>query len=209
LKRIKGIEGVQMTKTKISEGGTRDKILDAAQQIFTQYGYEDTGVRMILAKADVVTGSFYHFFKSKEDLFEAVVERFLQQHESRIMSIVQEDLSFSEKINQILNLTEQNSITYHQDLKAGTMHWTIQYVLHKKTMQAIAPAMELLIHQMMQEGRITNPLQMDECTLAAVALQGLEGILHAKAFDEMNQEEQKKVKQDSIRFLSFILGLTE
>ena len=42
---------------------------------------------MILAEANVVTGSFYHFFPSKEALFESVIERFLKNYTDRVTNI--------------------------------------------------------------------------------------------------------------------------
>ena len=48
--------------------------------VFFENGYEAASVKMILAEADAVTGSFYHFFSSKEELFEAVIERFLSEY---------------------------------------------------------------------------------------------------------------------------------
>lgn len=52
--------------------------------MFFKYGFERTSVKMILEEAGVVTGSFYHFFPSKEELFEAVIEKYLQGYSQRI-----------------------------------------------------------------------------------------------------------------------------
>ena len=66
------------------KGETREVILDAAEKVFFQNGFEKTSVKMILEEAQIVTGSFYHFFPSKEALFEAVTERFLNAYAERI-----------------------------------------------------------------------------------------------------------------------------
>lgn len=50
------------------KGETREVILDAAEKVFFQNGFEKTSVKMILEEAKIVTGSFYHFFPSKEAL---------------------------------------------------------------------------------------------------------------------------------------------
>lgn len=54
---------------------TRDKIIDAAMELFTFRGYGATGLSEICRAADVQQGSLYHFFPSKEDLLVAVLER--------------------------------------------------------------------------------------------------------------------------------------
>ena len=49
-------------------GETRQKIIYAAGKVFFEHGYEEASVKMIIEEAGVVTGSFYHFFPSKEIL---------------------------------------------------------------------------------------------------------------------------------------------
>ena len=72
-------------------GETKNVILDAATAVFFEYGFEASSVKMIIEKAGVVTGSFYHFFPSKELLFEAVVERYLQEYSLRISKIFEDE----------------------------------------------------------------------------------------------------------------------
>jgi TetR/AcrR family transcriptional repressor of nem operon len=46
---------------------TRSSILEKGARIIHKKGYNHTGLQEILAAAGVPKGSFYHFFKSKED----------------------------------------------------------------------------------------------------------------------------------------------
>ncbi|MGI9101671.1 MAG: TetR/AcrR family transcriptional regulator [Terriglobales bacterium] len=48
--------------------GTRERLLQAAMELFTTKGYEATSVSEILSRAGVNSGSLYHFFNGKEDL---------------------------------------------------------------------------------------------------------------------------------------------
>jgi len=50
----------------------RDKILEAAYDLFAEYGYEKTTVAQIIELAGASKGGFYHHFESKEDLLEAI-----------------------------------------------------------------------------------------------------------------------------------------
>jgi TetR/AcrR family transcriptional regulator, transcriptional repressor for nem operon len=56
---------------------TRDKLLAAALKLILAKGYPGTAVDEMCEKAGVSKGSFYHFFKSKEDLGLAVLEHYL------------------------------------------------------------------------------------------------------------------------------------
>lgn len=51
----------------------RDKILLASKELFANQGYKKTTIRQIVEKSGVLIGSIYHFFKSKEDIFQALV----------------------------------------------------------------------------------------------------------------------------------------
>jgi TetR/AcrR family transcriptional repressor of nem operon len=53
---------------------TRDRILEAGRHLFWERGYSATGLADILERAKARSGSFYHFFKSKEDLLHAVLD---------------------------------------------------------------------------------------------------------------------------------------
>ncbi len=55
---------------------TKDRILQAAADLFWRQGYTATGVAQILKAADAKSGSLYYFFPTKEDLLLAVLERY-------------------------------------------------------------------------------------------------------------------------------------
>ena len=63
--------------------GTRQQILDTARAIIVSKGFAAVGLSEILAAAGVPKGSFYHWFRSKEQFGEALLERhfegYLQQ----------------------------------------------------------------------------------------------------------------------------------
>lgn len=60
------------TKTA-QKSDTRNRIIEAARELFHQQGYHATGMAEILQKAGVRSGSLYYFFKSKQDLLLAVL----------------------------------------------------------------------------------------------------------------------------------------
>jgi len=53
---------------------TRERIIEAAQRLMWANNYSSTSVDKICEQADVRKGSFYHYFKSKEDLALEVLE---------------------------------------------------------------------------------------------------------------------------------------
>jgi AcrR family transcriptional regulator len=55
---------------------TRERLIDVAQELIYLQGYEGTSVAEILEKAEVNSGSLYYYFKSKEDLLLAVLDKY-------------------------------------------------------------------------------------------------------------------------------------
>ncbi len=55
--------------------GTREKLLDVAEQVFAVSGFEGASLRTITRKARVTVGSVNYHFKTKHKLFEAVIRR--------------------------------------------------------------------------------------------------------------------------------------
>lgn len=57
-------------ESQLTENGkkTRDKIFEAAVELLKTDGYDKLTIRKICAKSGTSNGSFYHFFKSKDEL---------------------------------------------------------------------------------------------------------------------------------------------
>jgi AcrR family transcriptional regulator len=60
---------------------TRSAILQAAHDLFAEQGYHGTSMRQIAKQADLALGGLYHYFSSKEEVFEAVFLAFHPYHE--------------------------------------------------------------------------------------------------------------------------------
>src|SRR5436305_14471557 len=58
---------------------TRERILDAALQLFRERGFDQTTMRDIAAEADVATGAAYYYFRSKEELVMAFYVRTVEE----------------------------------------------------------------------------------------------------------------------------------
>jgi TetR/AcrR family transcriptional repressor of nem operon len=57
--------------------GTRDRLINSARFLFWDRGFAGTSMADLLAHAQVNSGSFYHFFESKEALLRDVLEGYL------------------------------------------------------------------------------------------------------------------------------------
>ena len=60
-----------------NDGPTRERLIESARYLFWERGFAGTSMADLLAHADVNSGSFYHFFESKEALLRAVLDLYL------------------------------------------------------------------------------------------------------------------------------------
>ncbi|MEO0883759.1 MAG: TetR/AcrR family transcriptional regulator [Pseudomonadota bacterium] len=55
-----------------AKAANRQSILDAGRIVFARIGYDATTVRDIIRETNLAAGTFYNYFKSKEEVFEAI-----------------------------------------------------------------------------------------------------------------------------------------
>lgn len=80
----------------------KNEILDAAQAIFFAKGYSDTTINDILASVKISKGAFYHYFKSKEEIMDEILSRFIETNAEVVSKIAKDPkLSALEKIRAI------------------------------------------------------------------------------------------------------------
>jgi AcrR family transcriptional regulator len=59
-------------KREETKASNRQAIIDAARRVFAELGYGATTVRDIIRATELASGTFYNYFKSKEEVFQAL-----------------------------------------------------------------------------------------------------------------------------------------
>ena len=70
------------------------KILDTAERLFVEKGYDRASLQDIIRATGLSKGAIYHHFASKEDIFYAVCDR-IGQRNAAVLSQVRDDASIS------------------------------------------------------------------------------------------------------------------
>lgn len=68
-------------RTKINN---REAILQAAREVFADLGYGATTVRDIIRRTGLASGTFYNYFRSKEEVFEALMDEGMRRIRPRL-----------------------------------------------------------------------------------------------------------------------------
>ena len=107
-----------LERKKGEKNQKRKKILDKAWELFRKNGYEETKVEDITRELGVSKGSFYTYFKTKDEVLYEILERIKKENEERISKInvnqepskILEDYVIS-KMNYIVKLLNNMKIS--------------------------------------------------------------------------------------------------
>lgn len=132
----------------------RTELIETAESLFFQKGYEYTAVSDIVKKINVGQGTFYYYFKSKEDILEAVAEKVVAPIAEDVRNLAKGNEDPATKVNSILNSILKTGKSETGFMKL--MHQKGNYLLHDKLVEAlearISPIIAEVISTGMEEG---------------------------------------------------------
>ncbi|SKA23497.1 transcriptional regulator, TetR family [Trichlorobacter thiogenes] len=70
---------------------TRSEIIRIGTELIARQGFNTTRIDAVLLEAGVPKGSFYHYFKSKEDFGLAVIDHFAERFEQRLDTFLNDE----------------------------------------------------------------------------------------------------------------------
>lgn len=76
-----------MSKRESNKLANRAEILAAARQLFLQRGVEAVTIRDVIHRTDLATGTFYNYFRTKEDLLRALIEEQVLELTDRLREV--------------------------------------------------------------------------------------------------------------------------
>jgi len=165
----------------------RQELIGIALKQFLENGYEETSVRSILKEADGEIGMFYHYFKSKNEIYEAALENYNEKYIANFTEIVNSTgLSFKEKLNQIFTRLP-GSISEYNLMYTEKVNPQIMAVLYSRTLLKMAPLFERIILEGLEKNTMNAPVP-NVHLLSKFILFGMSAIIHDI---EVNSMEEK------------------
>ncbi|MCE5169120.1 TetR/AcrR family transcriptional regulator [Paenibacillus profundus] len=139
----------------------RNEILDAADELFGQKGFDGTSTNDILERVGIARGTLYHHFKSKEDIMDALIERY----NVRLLGAAQEiaadkSIPVVERIIRVvmaLNISGESSskeiMEHIHKPQNALMHQKIQRVI----INGVTPILTGIIREGIEQGLFSTP----------------------------------------------------
>jgi len=161
-----------MVRTVKKPEERRAEIIAAARELFNSQGYDKTTMRHLMEKLGIAKGTIYHYFRSKEELLQAVVSDTIDEIAVTLAQFIESEegnaLQKMERIIGVGNIEEEAALileTLHDPANTG-MH-TRQLA---ETITNLAPFYAKVIEQGVAEGvfQTEHPLEAAEMILTAV-----------------------------------------
>ena len=138
----------------------RNEILDAADELFGQKGFDGTSTNDILEKVGIARGTLYYHFKSKEDIMDALIDRY----SVRLLGAAQEiaadkSIPVVERIIRVvisMNLSggsSQEIMEHIHKPQNALMHQKIQKVI----INGVTPILTGIIQEGIEHGLFSTP----------------------------------------------------
>jgi AcrR family transcriptional regulator len=101
-----------MTRTVKHPEVRKRELIDAARKIFCEKGYEQTSIRDILEVIGGEVGMFYHYFRSKDEIFRLSVELFLEDYICEFSALFSETVTPKQAVDKLIALVYRNITMY-------------------------------------------------------------------------------------------------
>lgn len=186
----------------------KHEILDIAEKLFYEKGYEKCTINDILKEVGIAKGTFYYYFKSKEEVLDAIVSRYKEIVVSRAEKVLNiENISQAEKLmNAFMAMRIEDTVNSDT---LNDLHKAENALFHQKSLNQIVTAMAPILTRVIEEGiekkvwSCRYPLQYMQIFLAAALTLTDEGIF------ELDDDSQGKVIAALISILEKMLDVPE
>jgi len=182
----------------------KNELLDTAQELFFTKGYRRTSVDAIIKKVGVSKGTFYYYFKSKEDLLDKLVKKMTGQIQLEVKKITERtDLDALTKLNgayittRKIKLENIELIKLYLKVLYKDENIILRHKIYTSNIELLVPEFAKIIQQGVKEKLFNTPSPHKAARLIFELAQIL-GDSTAKLFLEMdeNPEVVEKIKNE-------------
>ncbi len=181
----------------------KKEITDTARALFYQNGYANTSVNFIIETIGISKGTFYYYFKSKEDLLDYIVDEFTKEIVSKLELVVNDDsLDAISKLNEFYRQAGMYKAENIDMIKTivnalyNDKNLLLQYKMNNRSVEIAIPLMSKIFEQGKNEGKFD--IEFPEATARIILLYGTSlGEYNAKLMMDLDEnpeniEEMKK-----------------
>lgn len=179
---------------------TREKFIEVARQLFARKGVENTTMNDIASASSKGRRTIYTYFKSKTEIFNAVIETETDKILSRLRIILAKPISAEDKLREYISVrfdAMKEIVGRNGSLRAGFFR-DVRKV--ERAQRVISTKEMALLGEILEEGIADGSFrQLDVKKSAIVIIHSLQGLVVPYIRDGL---KDKGVGQDEIKAIS-------
>ncbi|PIE93679.1 TetR/AcrR family transcriptional regulator [Bacillus fungorum] len=187
----------------------RKEILETAERLFITKGYTKTTVNDILKEIGIAKGTFYHYFKSKEEVMDEIIMRIIKEDVAKAKVIVSNpNIPVLEKLLRVLmeqspksgDVKDKMIEQFHQPNNAE-MHQKslVQSIIH------LSPVLTEVLEQGIEEGIFSTSYPQETIELLLSSAQ----VIFDDGLFQWKPEEMMRRAKAYIKMMEVSVGAKE
>lgn len=129
----------------------RGEIIQAAKELFASNGFMKTTISDIARKTGVAKGLFYYYFKTKDEVVNAVIEEYIASTEREVIRIArQQDIDYRRRLNEVIFAI----IDFSRDAENvfAELRRSDRYMFHQSLLEHAVERLKKTVATMVDEG---------------------------------------------------------
>jgi len=171
----------------------KQEIIDAAQELFFNQGFGETSIGDIARGVGVTQGLVYYYFKSKDEILDAVVDQFATQYYSGLSTIANAPgMDAAAKLNAVLEMMltispgREKIFDYVHDKRNELVHVRVEQMVFEKIIGVFVGIVE--------QGRIERVFVVDyPHATVTILISGLQQYLRGMSRFSDTYEERVRI----------------
>lgn len=151
----------------------RYEIVQCACDIFLEKGYEKTTMKHVMDELQIAKGTIYHYFRSKEELLDAVIDTIAETHYDNLKSVFEK--AEGNGLEKLITLASANQDSSHDEALLTELHKPGNAGMHTRLLAKMITVQAQLYSKAIEQGckegifSTNHPLESAEFILSAIS----------------------------------------
>ena len=182
----------------------RAHIVGVARKIFTRYGFRKTTMEQIAASSQKGKSSIYYYFKSKEEIFRAVVEKEAEELKQKLDRTIRKDDVPIDKLKTYI-LFRLHHVRSVENFYAALKD---EYLSHMDFILDIRRSIDMeerqMVTEILEEGMRDGTFQLSSSEIGAIAITTMmKGLELPLLLSDEHKKDRQELLEDLIRVLLY------
>ncbi len=174
----------------------RNEFIDAAEKLFKENGIVDTTVNAIVKELDVAKGLFYYYFKSKDDVIDAISEKYNRDFKAAIQRSLDNSNDFDEQLNAFIDNTIASFRVMWDNLHGVDENIDLT-ILSSRSLEEAKETASRKLNELLKEGNQLNKFNIPNPDYFSKLI--VSGIADLASHTEADLKEIQKIIHELIR----------